>query len=99
MALTEAGCELMVEAAEKNKRVLMIGQVLRFWPEYMALQEFGASGTCGAIRSATFTRQCGLPDWSNSSGGRGRQTFGHRGGTTVYVLRQLLYRLLRHAYE
>jgi predicted dehydrogenase len=64
MALTEADCELMIEAAAKNKRVLMIGQVLRFWPEYMVLQEFGAARKYGAIRSATFVRQCGLPEWS-----------------------------------
>jgi predicted dehydrogenase len=64
MALTEVDCELMIEAANKAKRVLMIGQVLRFWPEYMALQEFGATKQYGAIRSATFVRQCGLPDWS-----------------------------------
>ena len=43
MALREADCELMIEAARKAKRVLMVGQVLRFWPEYMALQEFGGS--------------------------------------------------------
>jgi predicted dehydrogenase len=64
MALSEADCELMIEAANKAQRVLMIGQVLRFWPTYMALQEFGASKKYGAIRAATFVRQCGLPDWS-----------------------------------
>ena len=64
MALTETDCELMIDAAGKAKRVLMIGQVLRFWPEYMALQEFGASKKYGAIRSATFVRQCGTPTWS-----------------------------------
>ncbi len=64
MALTEADCELMIEAANRAKCVLMIGQVLRFWPEYMALQEFGSSKKYGAIRSATFVRQCGMPDWS-----------------------------------
>lgn len=64
MALTEADCELMIEAADKAKRVLMVGQVLRFWPEYMALQEFGASKKYGALRSVTFLRQCGVPDWS-----------------------------------
>jgi len=64
MALTEADCDLMIDAAYQSKRVLMIGQVLRFWPEYMALQEFGASKKAGAIRSATFVRQCGLPTWS-----------------------------------
>jgi predicted dehydrogenase len=64
MALTEADCERMIEAANTHKRILMIGQVLRFWPEYMALQEFAGSKKYGAIRSATFVRQCGLPDWS-----------------------------------
>ncbi len=64
MALTEADCERMMEAAARAKRTLMIGQVLRFWPEYLELQNFGASGKYGAIRSATFVRQCGLPDWS-----------------------------------
>ena len=61
MALTEDGCARMIEAAQKNKRTLMIGQVLRFWPEYMALQEFSASKKYGALRSATFVRQCGCP--------------------------------------
>ncbi len=64
MALTDDGCQLMIDSAQKNKRTLMIGQVLRFWPEYMALQEFGASKKYGALRSATFVRQCGLPNWS-----------------------------------
>ncbi len=64
MALTEADCELMIATAEKAKHTLMIGQVLRFWPEYMALQDFGAGQKYGAIRSATFTRQCGMPAWS-----------------------------------
>ena len=64
MALTEADCERMIEGATAAKRVLMIGQVLRFWPEYMALQEFGSSKKCGALRRVTFVRQSGLPDWS-----------------------------------
>jgi predicted dehydrogenase len=64
MALNEADCELMIEAAAKYRRVLMVGQVLRFWPEYIALQAFATSKKYGAIRSATFVRQCGLPDWS-----------------------------------
>jgi len=64
MALTEADCERILAAAEQYNRLLMIGQVLRFWPEYRYLQDFGKSGKYGAIRSATFVRQCGLPDWS-----------------------------------
>ena len=34
MALTMEDCEAMAETAERCGRVLMIGQVLRWWPEY-----------------------------------------------------------------
>ena len=64
MALSEADCDQMMAAAKENHRVLMIGQVLRFWPEYEYLREFVRGGKYGAILSATFRRSCGLPDWS-----------------------------------
>jgi predicted dehydrogenase len=65
MALSEAECNQMIAAAKESHRVLMIGQVLRFWPEYEYLQEFVQSGTYGSVLSATFWRSCGLPDWSS----------------------------------
>ncbi len=64
MALTPVDCDRMIAAAEANNRVLMIAQVLRFWPEYLYLQNFAASGEYGPIRSATFVRRSGIPDWS-----------------------------------
>ena len=64
MALTAADCERMIQASEAHNRVLMIGQVLRFWPEYIYLQKFASSGEYGPVRSATFVRRCGIPDWS-----------------------------------
>jgi predicted dehydrogenase len=64
MALSAAECTEMQEEAARQKRVLMIGQVLRFWPEYVYLQRFGKGKEYGTIRSVTFVRQCGLPDWS-----------------------------------
>jgi predicted dehydrogenase len=64
MALTLADCERMIAASEKSGRVLMIAQVLRFWPEYVALADFVKSREYGVVRSATFVRRCGLPDWS-----------------------------------
>src|SRR5947209_2923498 len=33
MALTAPDCDRMLAAASENRRILMIGQVLRFWPE------------------------------------------------------------------
>jgi len=59
MALTMAECDAMMEAAEHAKRTLMIGQVLRFWPEYRALHKFVGDGQYGKVRQAMF-----MPDWS-----------------------------------
>jgi predicted dehydrogenase len=64
MALTVEDCRTMTEAANQSGRVLMIAQVLRFWPEYQVLREFIAEGKYGRVLSATFVRSAGLPDWS-----------------------------------
>lgn len=64
MALTLEDCNRMIAASVEHRRILMIGQVLRFWPEYQYLRSFVNSGQYGRIRSATFVRRCGLPDWS-----------------------------------
>jgi predicted dehydrogenase len=64
MALSAEDCDSMIAAAEKRNRILMIGQILRFWPEYRYLEHFVKSGEHGRIRSATFVRRCGIPDWS-----------------------------------
>jgi predicted dehydrogenase len=64
MALTTADCERMIAAADKHNRILMIGQVLRFWPGYVSLGQFVTGRQYGAVLSATFTRRAGLPDWS-----------------------------------
>lgn len=65
MALTGEECDLMLAAAQESGRVLMIGHVLRFWPAYGYLRQFVMSGETGAVQTATFTRTCGLPDWSS----------------------------------
>jgi predicted dehydrogenase len=65
MALSVEECERMLVGAQEAKRVLMIGQVLRFWPEYVYLRQFVQGGEYGRVRSATFVRSCGLPDWSS----------------------------------
>jgi predicted dehydrogenase len=64
MALTAADCDRMIAVAERQKRILMIGQVLRFFPQYRYLENFVRAGEYGKIRSATFVRRCGVPDWS-----------------------------------
>lgn len=64
MALTAADSDRMMAAAAAAKRTLMIAQVLRFWPEYIALRSFVTEGKYGAVRQATFVRKCGVPSWS-----------------------------------
>ncbi len=64
MALSAPDCNRMQTAAEAHRRVLMIGHVLRFWPEYLVLADFVAGRKHGAISSVVFERRCGIPDWS-----------------------------------
>lgn len=64
MALKLQECDAMIAAGENAKKVLMIGQVLRFWPEYQAMHKFASSGEYGVVRQAMFQRKAGLPDWS-----------------------------------
>jgi predicted dehydrogenase len=62
MARDEAETELVLEEAGRSGRTLMVGQVLRFIPAYVALAD--ALGTAGAVRSAVFRRRCAAPTWS-----------------------------------
>jgi predicted dehydrogenase len=63
MALDVASSRAMIAEAEKQKRVLMVAQVLRFFPAYVALGEILSSGRIGVPRSAMFRRRCGAPAW------------------------------------
>ena len=53
----------MIAAAEKAGRVLMVAQVVRFWPSYVVLRDVLRSGRLGAVRSASFRRRCAAPTW------------------------------------
>ena len=64
MALDASSARKMIAAAEKHKRVLMVAQVLRFFPMYQALKDVLARPGMGAMRQATFRRRCAAPAWS-----------------------------------
>ena len=52
MALRQEDCEAMVRAARKSGKVLMIAQVLRWWPEYAAFrEELSRLGTPSFLRA------------------------------------------------
>lgn len=74
MALEGAQCDRMIEAARRVNRILMVAQVLRFFPAYIALRR--TLGALGPVRSAFFRRRCAGPSWArwhvnkaNSGGG------------------------------
>ncbi len=63
MALTVAQCEEMIAAARQAGRVLMVAQVVRFWPDYAAARDLLRSGRLGRVKSAVFQRKCAAPAW------------------------------------
>lgn len=69
MALDGPAAGRMVTEAERQDRVLMAAQVIRFWPEYALLRDTVRSGRLGALRGAVFRRRCAAPTWGNWEGG------------------------------
>lgn len=63
MALDGASCDQMVAEAEKQGRILMVAQVLRFAPAYQFLLRCLRDGSVGPVRSAIFRRRCAVPAW------------------------------------
>ncbi len=63
MALSAADCEAMIQAARDARKVLMVAQVLRFFPEYATARARIRSGELGPVRAATFRRRCAAPAW------------------------------------
>jgi predicted dehydrogenase len=64
MALDGETADRMIEEAERNGKLLMTGQVLRFLPAYEAAGALVKSAELGPVRSAIFRRRCAAPGWS-----------------------------------
>lgn len=67
MALNSQDCKEMIEASNENKRMLMIGQCLRFWPEYEYLKECVETEKFGKVLSGYFYRGGATPTWSHEN--------------------------------
>jgi predicted dehydrogenase len=63
MALHLADCRKMVAAAKKAKRLLMIGHVLPFFPEYNWARTIIRSGIYGRLLGGSFRRVISEPTW------------------------------------
>ena len=63
VALTkEEGQQMLKKAAETGCNV-QIGQVIRFWDEYVALEKIIKAGTYGKVVNANFRRISPVPTW------------------------------------
>jgi predicted dehydrogenase len=65
MALDGTACDRMIHEARQQRRVLMVAQVLRFFPAYRALVSALKTGELGAVRGGIFRRRCARPFWSD----------------------------------
>lgn len=81
IALTLDDADAIVHAAEGSGRVLVVGLVLRFWPEYVELQRRVEAGELGRPLAVSTTRLSQPADWNDWMADR-RQS----GGTAVDLL-------------
>lgn len=63
MALNSAECEEMIAAAKETGKKLMVGQCLRFAPEYEFLKDAIDTGKFGKVRSVFMERLSTAPIW------------------------------------
>jgi len=61
MALSLEQCDAMLAAAQEAGTLLMVAQVLRFWPEYARIKELADSGRLGRMLSVSAARIGGRP--------------------------------------
>jgi predicted dehydrogenase len=67
IALSVEDADEMLAAAEVAGRLLMVGQVLRFFPEFAFLQETAAGGEYGRLQAAHLKRVISQPHWSEDN--------------------------------
>jgi len=54
----------IVSAADSSSGKCMVGQCIRFWPEYQKIKEIVDGGEYGSVLAADFSRISPLPDWA-----------------------------------
>lgn len=63
MSLWLPECDAMVAAAEANQKMLMVGHVLPFFPEYAYARQAIESGEYGKLLGGRFLRMISDPQW------------------------------------
>jgi predicted dehydrogenase len=65
IALSAADADAMVSASKSSGKLLMVAQVLPFFPEFAFAAEAVRSGRYGALKAAHLSRLISRPDWSS----------------------------------
>jgi UDP-N-acetylglucosamine 3-dehydrogenase len=65
LALTLDEVDSIISAAKKSGKFMMVAHVIRFWPEYIAVQQVLKSGRLGRPLLATSYRMSNMPQWAN----------------------------------
>ncbi len=65
IALDLADADAIIAAGDRSAGFLMVGLVLRFWPEYVALDRLVAEGTIGRPRTFSGSRLSPPADWNS----------------------------------
>jgi len=81
IALTSEDADAILDAAERSGRILMVGMVLRFWPEYVELQRRLVSGELGRPIAVSTSRLSPPADWNVWMADRAQS-----GGTAVDLM-------------
>ncbi len=64
LCLTAEEADKLVSVQEKTGRIVQVGQVIRFWDEYVWLKEAKESGKYGKLIFANFKRLSPYPTWA-----------------------------------
>jgi predicted dehydrogenase len=72
IALATDSADVMVETARATGKLLMVGHVLPFFPEFAFALEAVKSGRYGKLQAAHFVRVISRPDWSSGIADAGR---------------------------
>src|SRR5262245_14848965 len=65
IALTVEEADAVIEASERSGRMLMVGLVLRFWPEYAELARLVEAGELGRPLTVSTLRLSPPADWAD----------------------------------
>lgn len=63
VALTEAEAQMMLAKSIETGAEVQVGQVIRFWDEYVELRKIVESGKYGKVVNANFRRISPRPEW------------------------------------